>query len=78
MSAFFQGQESAAFLRCLRCGYRWRPRWDFDRHAWRVPKRCASCRSPLWNTPRVNHWGQGRKRMKPIGAPRTLISQFRS
>lgn len=42
---------------CLRCGYRWsaRQRVGFARwYSTSEPKRCASCRSPLWNVPRKN------------------------
>lgn len=45
---------------CLRCGYRWLGRNEFKGDSG-TPKRCASCRSPLWNTGRINHPGQGRR-----------------
>lgn len=31
---------------CSRCGHDWHGRLDPE------PKRCAKCRSPLWNAPR--------------------------
>lgn len=34
-------------VKCLRCGFQWNPHLYFGR----VPKRCCSCRSPLWNVP---------------------------
>lgn len=40
---------------CLRCGYRWETdRYFRDKRIGEkfVPKRCAKCRSPLWNQPR--------------------------
>ncbi len=36
--------------RCLRCGYEWLGR---KRTTGQKPARCASCRTPLWNTPKV-------------------------
>jgi len=45
---------------CLRCGYRWIGRYAFKGDSG-LPKRCAGCRSPLWDTPRRNVPGQGRK-----------------
>lgn len=35
-------------LKCLRCGYSWWPRVAGQ------PVRCASCRTPYWNTPLGN------------------------
>jgi hypothetical protein len=36
--------------RCERCGHEWIPRGGAEA----VPKVCAKCRSPYWNTPRKN------------------------
>ena len=38
---------------CSRCGYRWTAH---RKGAGDLPVRCASCRTPLWNTPRVGRW----------------------
>jgi predicted Zn-ribbon and HTH transcriptional regulator len=35
---------------CLRCGYRWHPRQA------KPPVLCPSCRSSLWNQPRVTEF----------------------
>lgn len=35
---------------CQRCGNRWRGR---EKHRYKAPVRCASCRSKYWNKPRV-------------------------
>jgi predicted Zn-ribbon and HTH transcriptional regulator len=35
-------------LSCERCGHKWYPRKAV------YPKRCARCRTPYWNKPRVN------------------------
>jgi hypothetical protein len=40
---------------CLRCDYK----WESDNEQ---PKRCASCRSPLWNTP----YQRGAKAIDPL------------
>lgn len=44
---------------CWRCHHSWLGRESFkgDRG---LPKGCPRCRSPLWNTPRLNRAGQGR------------------
>lgn len=39
-------------LRCLRCEHEWYPRKA------ELPKTCPKCRSPYWNTPRLNQAGQ--------------------
>ncbi len=54
--------ERRGYHECLRCNYRWLGRESFqgDRG---LPKRCPSCRSPLWNTPRRNAHGQGRPKL---------------
>lgn len=48
------------YHKCLRCEYTWlgRPSFKGDEG---LPKRCPDCRSPLWNTPRLNKPGQGRR-----------------
>lgn len=38
--------------RCLRCDYAWLGREAFKNNVG-LPKRCARCRSPLWNTPKI-------------------------
>ena len=40
--------EFSLFLKCKRCGHRWRPRTD------KSPKVCPNpkCKSPYWDTPR--------------------------
>lgn len=35
-------------LKCNRCGYEWLPKTQ------ELPKFCAQCNSPYWNTPRKN------------------------
>ena len=52
-------EERRSKHHCLRCGNWWDGRQSFkgDRG---LPKRCPGCRSPLWNTPRINRAGQGR------------------
>lgn len=44
---------------CLRCGNRWRTRWKYLAKGEKdePPKRCARCRSPLWNTPKTVNSG---------------------
>lgn len=45
---FLMGDKERRFitkLKCLRCGYSWWPRVAGQ------PIRCASCRTPYWNTP---------------------------
>lgn len=43
---------------CCRCGYDWSANYHWRKHAVRRvterprPKKCARCKSPLWNTPR--------------------------
>ena len=40
---------------CLRCGYKWRTRYQWLKKGEKAtePVRCARCRSPLWNKPKV-------------------------
>ena len=46
--------DMVKILKCKRCGYEWPQRFD------RLPKKCAKCRTPLWNIPRrkdkVTEW----------------------
>lgn len=45
--------------KCLRCGYGWWTRWRYLPKSEQAtePKRCARCRSPLWNTPKTVNSG---------------------
>ena len=47
-------------ITCLRCGYRWMPRWK-QRRGYNDSVRCAKCRSPYWNKPRVRKISEDRK-----------------
>lgn len=44
---------------CLRCGFQWFTRWRYLSQGEQAtePKRCARCRSPLWNTPKTHKCG---------------------
>ena len=42
------GQMKVEGLRCLRCGWEWRPRSDQE------PAECPRCKSRLWNRERLN------------------------
>ena len=59
---FGEPPKRHGYHECLRCNYRWLGRDSFqgDRG---LPKRCPSCRSPLWNTHRINRAGQGRPKL---------------
>lgn len=54
---------------CLRCGYTWHARWLWSNHGKEQPppKRCAKCRSPLWNKP-FERYGW-RERAEARGVP---------
>ena len=41
--------------RCLRCSHEWQAQ---DTRVHHIPKRCAKCRSPLWNKPRQRKQGE--------------------
>lgn len=45
-------EDGKPVLHCVRCGYYWTPRPSTPAE----PKRCARCRSYLWNTPRTYRW----------------------
>jgi predicted Zn-ribbon and HTH transcriptional regulator len=45
---WMETKEGKRVLHCIRCGYYWTPRAASDE-----PKKCAKCRSLLWNTPRT-------------------------
>jgi hypothetical protein len=53
--------ERGTTHRCLRCDHTWTGRESFNGSAER-PKRCARCRSPLWNVPRK----RARIRLEPL------------
>jgi hypothetical protein len=55
--------------KCLRCAHVWTGRESFQ-GSQELPKRCASCRSPLWNVPRRKKAG------KPINAL-ALLEEWR-
>lgn len=44
---------------CLRCGYNWSTAWKWVEQGTKPsePKRCAKCRSPLWNKPKTHSSG---------------------
>jgi len=48
-------------LHCLRCGFEWFPRYQH-----KMPRTCANCCSPYWDTPRIN------KTRKPIDGKRVF------
>lgn len=48
-------QHHSEGVECRRCGYKWVPNYCWNRKAGlgrRTPKKCARCKSPLWNKPR--------------------------
>jgi hypothetical protein len=52
---------------CLRCGHHWYSRRWWSEGNQPLPKRCAKCRSPLWNTPFQR--GGWKDRAKRRGVP---------
>lgn len=44
---------------CLRCGHKWWTRYQYFSKPTKPkePKRCAKCRTPLWNVPKTHTSG---------------------
>ena len=61
--------------KCLRCSHEWLeriPLQKYYRGETHVPKRCAKCRSPLWNKSYVRNISQDRLNLGSIAYTRPL------